>query len=34
MVLDARTEELKASEQKFVKMAEISPSGIWTVDPS
>lgn len=32
VVLDARTEELRTSEQKFVKMAEICPSGIWTVD--
>lgn len=33
VVLDARTEELRNSEQKFVKMAEICPSAIWTVDP-
>lgn len=31
-VLDARTEELRSSQQKFVKMAEICPSGIWTVN--
>ena len=29
-LLDARTQELRSSELKFLKMAEISPTGIWT----
>lgn len=31
-VLDARTEELRSSERKIVKMAEVCPSGIWTIN--
>ena len=32
-LLGARTDELKSSELKFVKMTEISPAGIWTATP-
>lgn len=32
-MLEARTVELRASELKFHKMAEISPAGIWTATP-
>ena len=31
-LLSARTEELRSSELKFLKMAEVNPAGIWTAN--